>query len=395
MTSVLQFQDMTPSLTPPPSDRGECDTDTAMLNSDAYLPEVFYPSPAPSFSHQRRGFTPQSPDMCQSDTAYDTEEDSQQLFFLNSSEAQMFSSTASAQNAALYPTSMPYQSYDLNSWLPYGTYSSQPSMFPYSSEEASSTMYGYMSPAPTSIIPPTPQGVTGASFNFNESITRPQDTSNFLTAYPPQGLRHPSPAAPSTISASGLSSRSCSPNLSLQAVPESQNGRRPSMIPHRSSSSSLHAYGIPIRTPDSTTVQAWRCAYPNCTSRAIFTRGCDLRKHYNRHSKHLFCRVDGCPQSEAACIVVAQQQAIQAGSDASDLSKLAILGGFSSKKDRARHEAKHNPGIKCEWRGPNGEECGRLFSRMDNMKDHVRRIHNKGQPQIQQHQLPPKAISGQ
>lgn len=55
------------------------------------------------------------------------------------------------------------------------------------------------------------------------------------------------------------------------------------------------------------------------------------------------------------------------------------LGGFSSKKDRARHEAKHNPKILCEWIGEGGERCGRKFSRVDNMKDHVRRIHRKGQ----------------
>ncbi|KAL1846192.1 hypothetical protein Plec18170_009308 [Paecilomyces lecythidis] len=90
----------------------------------------------------------------------------------------------------------------------------------------------------------------------------------------------------------------------------------------------------------------WRCAYPGCTSRAVFTRGCDLRKHFNRHSKHLFCRYEGCPQ--------------------------ATEGGFSSNKDRTRHEAKHNPGILCEWDG-----CSRVFSRVDNMKDHVRRIHKK------------------
>ncbi|EAW08401.1 putative C2H2 transcription factor [Aspergillus clavatus NRRL 1] len=92
---------------------------------------------------------------------------------------------------------------------------------------------------------------------------------------------------------------------------------------------------------------SWRCAYPGCTSPAVFRRGCDLRKHFNRHRKHLFCRHEGCPQ--------------------------AIAGGFSSKKDRARHEAKHNPGVECEW-----PDCGRVFSRVDNMKDHVRRIHRKG-----------------
>ena len=80
----------------------------------------------------------------------------------------------------------------------------------------------------------------------------------------------------------------------------------------------------------------WRCAYPGCTSRSTFNRGCDLRKHYKRHTKSLFCRHDGCPQ--------------------------ATDGGFSSKKDRARHEAKHDPQIVCEW-----EDCNRLFSRMDNM----------------------------
>ncbi|OCL01648.1 hypothetical protein AOQ84DRAFT_214030 [Glonium stellatum] len=90
----------------------------------------------------------------------------------------------------------------------------------------------------------------------------------------------------------------------------------------------------------------WTCAYPGCTSRAVFTRGCDLRKHHKRHTKSFFCRHEGCPQSTG--------------------------GGFSSKKDLARHEAKHNPGVICEWQG-----CDRVFSRVDNMRDHVKRIHLK------------------
>lgn len=90
----------------------------------------------------------------------------------------------------------------------------------------------------------------------------------------------------------------------------------------------------------------WRCTFPGCTSRSSFERGCDLRKHYKRHSRHLFCRHQGCPKS--------------------------ISGGFSSRKDRARHEARHNPTITCEWEG-----CTRLFSRMDNMRDHHRRVHQK------------------
>lgn len=80
----------------------------------------------------------------------------------------------------------------------------------------------------------------------------------------------------------------------------------------------------------------WSCAYPGCTSRAVFTRGCDLRKHHKRHTKSFFCRYPSCSQSTD--------------------------GGFSSKKDLARHEAKHNPGVVCEWEG-----CDRIFSRVDNM----------------------------
>ncbi|KAJ5502879.1 hypothetical protein N7463_005753 [Penicillium fimorum] len=106
--------------------------------------------------------------------------------------------------------------------------------------------------------------------------------------------------------------------------------------------SDLSNYGI--LTGDGT----WRCAYPGCSSKSLFHRGCDLRKHFNRHRKYLFCRYEGCPQS--------------------------AKNGFSSKKDRARHEAKHNPGVFCEWKG-----CGKVFSRVDNMKDHVRRIHRKGE----------------
>lgn len=106
----------------------------------------------------------------------------------------------------------------------------------------------------------------------------------------------------------------------------------------------------------------WTCAFPKCTSKSVFRRGCDLRKHFRRHTKSLYCRIAGCHQGNH--------------------------GGFSSEKDRARHEAKHDPQIMCEFK-----DCNRLFSRMDNMvryrlldrkgyqctdklqRDHVRRIH--------------------
>lgn len=106
-----------------------------------------------------------------------------------------------------------------------------------------------------------------------------------------------------------------------------------------SNPSDLPNFGYPLGDGTS-----WKCAYPGCISPAVFTRGCDLRKHYRRHTKTLFCRFEPCPA--------------------------ATEGGFSSRKDRDRHEAKHRPDIPCEWRG-----CDRVFSRVDNMKDHVRRIH--------------------
>ena len=100
------------------------------------------------------------------------------------------------------------------------------------------------------------------------------------------------------------------------------------------------------------------CPFPECKSTAIFTTGRDFRRHYRQHFKRFFCRYEECPQS------------------VSDLSE-AGNKGFATRKDRTRHEAKHNPAIQCKWRSPSGEQCSRTFSRMDNMRDHYRRIHNK------------------
>ncbi|ETN43508.1 uncharacterized protein HMPREF1541_02667 [Cyphellophora europaea CBS 101466] len=208
----------------------------------------------------------------------------------------------------------------------------------------------------TNVIPPTPQDIAPATFDFN-TLPRAGSAAHHLSTSPAFSRQ--------SSHNSSLSSLSRSPSPGIYSI--SANGsagpvRQTLRSNSTSSNSSLHAYGIPVQDP-TTNHPAWRCAYPGCTSRATFTRGCDLRKHYNRHSKHLFCRVDGCPQSQAAA--------------ASRSTDGTLTGGFSSKKDRARHEAKHNPGIRCEWKGVHGEECGRIFSRMDNMKDHVRRIHKK------------------
>lgn len=282
------------------------------------------------------------------------------------------------QTPNMYNLEGPFAMYDQASW---SSYPAMPAQYPplHSGHEESPAFYGTYQSTDSSIpsmIPPTPQPVTPNGYNYGIPM-RSADSSAYLSNLSQRQNFTPDASTSASMS---ISSRSCSPNpsnfgASNRNMQRSRHGRSASIA---SASSPLSHYGIPVRAPGSSAnsaPQAWRCAYPNCTSRATFIRGCDLRKHYNRHSKHLFCRVAGCPQSEAAALAAAQAQ----DPTCQDPSQLVLSGGFSSKKDRARHEAKHNPGIKCEWQGPDGEECGRLFSRMDNMKDHVRRIHNKGQ----------------
>jgi hypothetical protein len=122
-------------------------------------------------------------------------------------------------------------------------------------------------------------------------------------------------------------------------------------------------------------LQARRCPYPGCMSRASFTRTCDLRKHYRRHLQRFYCRVAGCPRSAPGTASgepdILSQPARAEGNPRMVMTDTRRLHSwFASHKDRARHEAKHSPHIRCAWEG-----CGRVFSRLDNMKDHVRRIH--------------------
>ncbi|KAK1139956.1 hypothetical protein N8T08_011033 [Aspergillus melleus] len=156
-------------------------------------------------------------------------------------------------------------------------------------------------------------------------------TSHPTSLFPPPGT--PCPSSSSRLSPLPSSS------IASMTDDDTQDTNTPTSQPSPSPRD-LGEYGIPNADG------SWRCAYPGCTSQTTFRRGCDLRKHFNRHRKHLFCRYPECAQS--------------------------TTGGFSSKKDRDRHEAKHNPGISCEW--PN---CRRMFSRVDNMKDHVRRVHRR------------------
>ncbi|KAJ5807872.1 hypothetical protein N7474_009141 [Penicillium riverlandense] len=189
---------------------------------------------------------------------------------------------------------------------------------------------------------PLPAAFVGPSAMSSPNLSAPDA---FLSP-PPSTAIFPNAPTSNPVSGDSASILSTSPTPTFTSdldgsPPGTSSSRTRPSSP--SSPSDLTRYGIPIGDG------AWRCAHPGCSSQAIFRRGCDLRKHYNRHRKHLFCRHEGCPQ--------------------------ATHGGFSSKKDRARHEAKHNPGIVCEWHG-----CGRVFSRVDNMKDHVRRIHRRTGP---------------
>lgn len=131
---------------------------------------------------------------------------------------------------------------------------------------------------------------------------------------------------------------------------------------------------------------AWQCSYPGCPSKTLFLRICDLRKHYKRHSQRLYCRHLGCPRSIEGSLSdldgpkkespdpIRDDLRLQEGSLSDSSSAQYNQTWFASVRDRARHEAKHNPRIRCTWQGG---ICSRVFSRLDNMRNHVERVHLK------------------
>ncbi|EXJ81614.1 hypothetical protein A1O1_07679 [Capronia coronata CBS 617.96] len=399
------------SMTPPSSELDEFEKGTLLACSPSFS-GFTYPSPTPSHhghvssvsSDTIYNILPEVP-MSSDPQSHDLNHLS---FEATSSESTSFFAVPPVTDPSFiaYPattsTDTSYNRYDQNQWYTYSNYPQPMPLLPYDPDP--STPFTSFPHQPTqhglaNIIPPTPRDNSNTIFDFNTPPVGTTYASNHnLIASPAfsQSSRSHRSSLPSL-------SRSCSPVASLHETAAGRALSRESSALHRapplrsestSSSASLHTYGHPVTEPQpmaggassfsptssaanpaaNGVVRSWRCAYPGCTSRATFQRGCDLRKHYNRHSKHLFCRVEGCPQSEAAAAARAQS------------NDQPLTGGFSSKKDRARHEAKHNPGIRCEWRGPDGEECTRVFSRMDNMKDHVRRIHNKALNQNQNQQ---------
>ncbi|KAB8278381.1 hypothetical protein BDV30DRAFT_141265 [Aspergillus minisclerotigenes] len=102
------------------------------------------------------------------------------------------------------------------------------------------------------------------------------------------------------------------------------------------------------------------CPFPGCKSTLRFTGSRELRRHYKQHFKRFFCRYPHCPQAGPGL----------------EGPHPSTKRGFATRKDRARHEAKHDPRIQCPCLDERGERCSRVFSRLDNMRDHVRRIHN-------------------
>lgn len=113
-------------------------------------------------------------------------------------------------------------------------------------------------------------------------------------------------------------------------------------------SARLFSAHAPLNTAvnvDYSTAFGRRCPHPSCSSRVLFTRQCDLNKHYRTHSRRYFCRDAECRQDGdgARC-------------------------GFPTIKDRNRHETMHYPTLSCQY-------CGRVFSRYDNLRTHCRRVH--------------------
>ncbi|KAE8166505.1 hypothetical protein BDV40DRAFT_285549 [Aspergillus tamarii] len=184
------------------------------------------------------------------------------------------------------------------------------------------------------------------------------DTSGLKSFPEPQiqGLRGP-PILQSHSDSLNPSS-SCTPDV--LARPPSRDER---ILSHLGGSSryrdSPPAPFVDHITPsDSISLSHVKCPVPGYRSTERFASPRDIRRPYRQHVKTFFCHYENCPQSAP---------------DPQSSSKR----GFATRKDRDRHEAKHKPEIRCQWRNQHGEQCTRLFSRMDNMRDHVRRIHRQ------------------
>ena len=207
---------------------------------------------------------------------------------------------------------------------------------PYVDEEStwahahtSDSGYDYFHPLPNTSAPAYPTLTSSPEYNF----------AGFSSGSEPSASYAPSTSSISSTSSAYYSPTTLSVPLGGSSQVQNLSGQSRPVMSRSPSPNTSDLYNYGTLNTDSRT---WKCAYPGCHSKAIFVRPCDLRKHFHRHNKNFFCRHEGCPQARE--------------------------GGFSSKKDRARHESKHNPGVPCEWEG-----CERIFSRVDNMRNHMQR----------------------
>ncbi|PTB37056.1 hypothetical protein M441DRAFT_261213 [Trichoderma asperellum CBS 433.97] len=112
----------------------------------------------------------------------------------------------------------------------------------------------------------------------------------------------------------------------------------------------LHCNPVPSSAPTT----SLKCPHPACQSKVLYTRKCDLEKHYRSHFRKYFCRISECSLCEMNSLTVS-------GSGYS---------GFATRKDRDRHERSHFPALSCKC-------CGKVFSRLDNLRDHWRKRHSE------------------
>ena len=333
----------------------------ALLSWSPSLSELCYPFPAPSISAGACSLASNGVDISQEDMTFIglfpyspqdyVGESSENSYVPIASVPEQDVALLTTSNTTTHPPTQSQWSFDT------AVYSQPSPVTPY--DHTPITEYPLfetsMPLSLTNSTPQEPQEVVPIHFDFESpptfSTSLEHSTTTQYFSQHNHGCRLSSTSRPSSPTRYQRTNSSTPSILSQDLLSDST-----------SSNSSPHACGILQTVPDSVSGQpVWSCAYPGCTSKITFTRFCDLRKHYNRHSKHWFCRIDGCPRSQAAAVADARNR--------------SLSGGFGSSKDRLRHEATHNPRIKCDWKGLQGEECGQVFSRMDNMKDHVRRIH--------------------
>ncbi|KAL9469398.1 hypothetical protein ACSS6W_011092 [Trichoderma asperelloides] len=180
------------------------------------------------------------------------------------------------------------------------------------------------------------------------SKTAPEDTmlECYVEALPPyQSIVHSTQPRPQIDTGGGatmMSGMDVSKGRQLILVDKSNNTLEQFYRP---------LYCNPVSSSTPTTL---KCPHPACQSKVLYTRKCDLEKHYRSHFRKYFCRISECSLCEMNSLTVS-------GSG---------YGGFATKKDRDRHERSHFPALSCEC-------CAKVFSRLDNLRDHWRKRHSE------------------